>query len=343
MTRFAQWKKDLQFTAGIVGKRPFQVLLQLTNKCNMRCSFCDFWPNVAPRSEELSLEDYARVSDELAQLGTFLCSVEGGEPLVRPDLVEIIRTLSRHHITALFTNGWLVTDALARALFDAGLGSANVSIDYPQAARHDAKRGLEGATERAWRAVQTFVRNAPRGAKQVHVITVVTEDNWRDLPELFAQSAAQGVGHQLTLVSLDGYRRGAEGPDRLPPPESGEAMLRWHSEFAHIRMLRSYFEHVAPWLSGGASRDAMPTCAAGVQSFNIDHVGQVSACIEHIDRPVGSVKSASVTDLHAMLVAQAQGRSCQDCWTLCRGVAQGLGNGASARTLLEMSSRMRTT
>lgn len=42
--------RDARFTAGILQKRPFQVLLQITNRCNMRCSFCDFWPNgVAPR------------------------------------------------------------------------------------------------------------------------------------------------------------------------------------------------------------------------------------------------------------------------------------------------------
>src|SRR5258708_4335486 len=37
--------RDLGFAATVVLRRPFQCFLQLTNRCNMRCGFCDFWPN----------------------------------------------------------------------------------------------------------------------------------------------------------------------------------------------------------------------------------------------------------------------------------------------------------
>ena len=340
------WKKDLSFTAGILGKKPFQVLVQLTNKCNMRCSFCDFWPNVAPRSEELSVTDYKRLSRELKELGTFLVSIEGGEPLVRPDLVGIVEALSEHHVTALFTNGWLLTEDLAKSLFDAGLVHANVSIDYPDAKRHDDKRGLEGAFDRAWRAVDYFRDAAPRGGKQTHVMSVIMEDNWRDLPRLFEMSQARGVGHQLTLLSVNGYRRKGEGPDRLPPSEAGLALREWHGTYKHVRMFGEYFSKTHEWLkgleSGGASR--MPECNAGVQSFNIDHVGAVSACIERIDESVGTVKTAPLRDLVSALAArQSEHAGCQRCWTACRGFAQLLSNGASVKALAEMSARMRTT
>jgi MoaA/NifB/PqqE/SkfB family radical SAM enzyme len=340
MSSLRAWKKDLSFTAGILGKKPFQALIQITNKCNMRCSFCDFWPNVAPRSEELTVDDYRRLSRELAEIGTFLISVEGGEPLVRPDLVPIIEALSEHHITALFTNGWLLTRELSRSLFSAGLVHANVSIDYPDAARHDEKRGLKGAFDRAWRAVDHFRAEAPRGGKQVHVMSVIMEDNWRDLPALFEQSAARAVGHQLTLLSVNGYRRGGDGPDRLPPPEAARSLVEWHKKYTHVRVFREYLSTAGEWLSSGA----MPTCTAGVQSFNVDHVGAVSACIERIDEPVGSIKNASARDLLSVLAGrQSERASCQQCWTACRGFAQILGDGASASALIEMTARMRTT
>lgn len=117
------------------------------------------------------MTDYKRLSRELKELGTFLVSIEGGEPLVRPDLVGIVEALSEHHVTALFTNGWLLTEDLAKSLFDAGLVHANVSIDYPDAKRHDEKRGLDGAFDRAWRAVDYFRDAAPRGGKQTHVMS----------------------------------------------------------------------------------------------------------------------------------------------------------------------------
>ena len=93
------------WAAGVLARRPFNALAQVTNRCNMRCPFCDFWPNGAPK-EELSAAEWARVARELAGLGTFLVSVEGGEPLVRPDLPEIIQGFrAAGHLPILYTNG----------------------------------------------------------------------------------------------------------------------------------------------------------------------------------------------------------------------------------------------
>ena len=97
-------------------------------------------------------------------------------------------------------------------MWDAGLAHANVSIDYPDAERHDGKRRLAGATDRAWHAVDILRDAAPRGGKQVHVMTVLMEDNWRDLEALLQQSAAHGVGHQVTLLSISGYPPRQGGP-----------------------------------------------------------------------------------------------------------------------------------
>ena len=52
--------RDLRFSWGVYQQQPFQVFLQVTNRCNMRCSFCDFWPNGAHPSQEMSLDDYRR-------------------------------------------------------------------------------------------------------------------------------------------------------------------------------------------------------------------------------------------------------------------------------------------
>ena len=114
---FAEYQRDARFAAGIAAKKPFQVLLQVTNRCNMRCSFCDFWPNgVAPKLE-LQTVDFQKLARDLADIGTFLVSIEGGEPTVRPDLVEIVKALSERHVTVLYTNGWHITEELAKKLF----------------------------------------------------------------------------------------------------------------------------------------------------------------------------------------------------------------------------------
>jgi MoaA/NifB/PqqE/SkfB family radical SAM enzyme len=329
--------KDARFTTGILLRRPFSVLVQVTNRCNMQCSFCDFWPNAAPKKDELTADDYERVAGELADIGCFAVSIEGGEPFVRPDIVEIVRSFAKRHVPMLFTNGWYVTRENAKALWDAGLVHVGVSIDYPDAARHDAKRGIAGTTARAWRAVEIFRDTAPKGGQQVNVMTVLMEDNHRDFPALLAQSEAAGVGHQVTLLSVSGYRRG-KGGDRLPPPEAAESLARLFRAFPHVRFFESYFDRMKDFLGGAP----MPTCTAGVQSLNIDHVGNVAPCIERIGEPVGNVKNESLRSLFEKLEStRAAVERCQDCWTACRGFQQALAGGASRAAFRDLATRMR--
>ena len=119
MSRLVQLKKDARFAAGLARRQPFNCLIQITNRCNLTCSFCDFWPNPAPKHEELSVAELERLGDELHDLGTFLISIEGGEPFVRADIFDVVRVLSKHHITSIFTSGWFMTAEHARRAWDA--------------------------------------------------------------------------------------------------------------------------------------------------------------------------------------------------------------------------------
>ena len=84
---WSELRKEAGFARSVLARRRFDLLLQVTNRCNMSCSFCDFWPNGAAAEEELSLDELRRLAAELAGLGTCVVSIEGGEPS-SPDLVE---------------------------------------------------------------------------------------------------------------------------------------------------------------------------------------------------------------------------------------------------------------
>lgn len=329
-------RRDLRFAAGLLRRKPFQLLLQITNRCNMQCNFCDFWPNgVAPR-EELTLDDFVRLEAQLGELGTFLVSIEGGEPFVRPDLVDIVRVFAKHHIPLLYTNGWYVDEVNANALWDAGLAQVGVSIDYATAAKHDRRRALAGASARAWRAVALLRDAAPHRGKQVHVMTVLMDDNVDELDALLTMSARERVGHCATLLSTSGFRR-ARGAE-LPARETAASIAALWSKHEHFRMFGDYIRGVAPFLAG----EAMPECRAGIQSLNVDHLGNVAACIEKIDRPFGNVRDEPLAAIRARMLAAQPARGCQECWTACRGFGQALGEGGSISAWRDLATRMRS-
>jgi MoaA/NifB/PqqE/SkfB family radical SAM enzyme len=312
-------------------------LVQVTNRCNMKCSFCDFWPNGVPRAQELTVVDYQRVADQMADIGSFLVSIEGGEPLVRPDILDIVSVFSKRHLPVLYTNGWFVDREFANAVFAAGITQVGVSIDFPDAARHDGKRGLAGAHERAWRAVEHLRAAAPNGGRAVHVMTVLMRDNQDDLESLLLQSRAAGVGHAVTLLAAGGYRRGTS--EVAPVPGSCANLDALWKNYPHFRTFRDYLDGFEPFLAGAPA----PACHAGKQGFNLDHIGNVATCIEKIDQSAGNVRSENIATLLKRLVDQELSAGCQDCWTFCRGFSQSLGGGGSLRSLQDLASRMRAT
>jgi AdoMet-dependent heme synthase len=329
-------RRDLRFALGVVRRRPFQVLLQVTNRCNMKCDFCDFWPNGVAPGEELTLGDFARLEAQLSAMGTFLVSIEGGEPFVRPDLVEIVRIFARRHIALLYTNGWYVDRENAAALWEAGLAQVGVSIDYADPARHDRRRGLSGASTRAWRAVELLHDSAPHRGKAVHVMTVLMEDNAAELDTLLTMSGDAGVGHCATLLSTGGFRR-APGAS-MPSPMDARRFAGLWAKHPHFRMFGDYMQAIAPYVGGGE----MPDCRAGVQSFNVDHVGNVSPCIERIDQSFGNIRSEALSTIHRRMIDAEPARGCQQCWTACRGFAQALGDGGSFRAWRDLAWRLRS-
>jgi MoaA/NifB/PqqE/SkfB family radical SAM enzyme len=312
--------RDLRFARAVFRGGPFNVLVQVTNRCNMTCSFCGFWPNGAPPEQELGVADYERLSAQLSEHGAMLISVEGGEPTLRPDLPDIVRAFARHHLTALFTNGWKMTPALARSLWDAGLTHCSVSVDYAEPSRHDAARGVSGAAERAWQAVQTLRDTSPRGGRNVHVMTILMHDNIDQIEPLLERTAALGVGQQLTLLATDGDRR-ESGDKRLPPEGTGAQMVSLWARHRHLRFLGEYFARLDDFLAGRP----MPTCRAGIAGFNVDHLGQVSPCIERIGEAVGNLREHPLSELLTRLQARRpELERCQRCFTACRGFQQSL-------------------
>lgn len=96
-------------------------------RCNLSCAYCNEFDSISkpvPTSEML-----IRI-DKLAALGTTVITLSGGEPLLHPELDEIIRRIRRHDILAeVLTNGYLLTPDRIKRLNRAGLDHLQISID----------------------------------------------------------------------------------------------------------------------------------------------------------------------------------------------------------------------
>src|SRR5437667_12347132 len=96
-------------------------------RCNLACGYCNEYDQV---SKPVPLDVMKRRLDKLAELGTSIVTVSGGEPMMHPELDDIIRHIRSHGtIAGLISNGYYFTPDRSKRLNEAGLDALEISID----------------------------------------------------------------------------------------------------------------------------------------------------------------------------------------------------------------------
>jgi PqqA peptide cyclase len=128
--------------------RPYAFLAELTYRCPLHCPYCSN-PITAPPGKELSATEWCRVIQEAAALGVVHLGLSGGEPLLRPDLAEIIVAARAAGLyTNLLTSGVGLDERRAHALHDAGLDSFQLSLQADESKLADVIAGTRVHTRK---------------------------------------------------------------------------------------------------------------------------------------------------------------------------------------------------
>src|SRR5271163_1613499 len=108
-------------------KHPILVHIIPMRRCNLACGYCNEYDDV---SKPVPLEEMKRRLDLLADMGTSVITISGGEPLMHPELEDVIRHIrSRGMIAGMITNGFLLSVDRIHKLNAAGLEHLQISID----------------------------------------------------------------------------------------------------------------------------------------------------------------------------------------------------------------------
>ena len=134
---------------------PFLVIWETTQSCALACRHCRASAQPGRDPRELTTEEGCRVIDQVADLGTPIMILSGGDPVNRPDLLELIRHGKSRGLRMATIPA--ATDCLTRELVQslkaAGCDQMAVSLDFPRADLHDGFRGVPGAFDKTMQAV----------------------------------------------------------------------------------------------------------------------------------------------------------------------------------------------
>ena len=167
--------------------RPYVVSWNLTYRCNLACEHCYLDAGGAPQvgtenfadRSELGTDECFRVIDEIAAFAPECVTIlTGGEPLLRRDILEIVRRASERGLWVVVgTNGVSITENVARRLAEAGARGLSLSLDALDPDRHDRFRKVRGA----WRNTVEGAEILNRTGLPFIVQTTAGSHNLREL------------------------------------------------------------------------------------------------------------------------------------------------------------------
>jgi MoaA/NifB/PqqE/SkfB family radical SAM enzyme len=254
------------------GKRPLTVSIEVTKRCNARCDFCDYW-KITDRDEMTDFTDIVRRFDPLVVVFT------GGEPMLRRDLVPIVRSikdLPGFRYLTLLTHGGFLSEAKIKDLVDAGINQINISMNYPDA-RQDKERGIPGLFEKLEKTVPKMVREGYAG--HFTFASMLMLDNMHDAEPLIRLAHSWGIN-----IAFSGYNDLKNGNQKhfVDP----ERMAAFRAVCNRIKQLKRELKNV---MTSDYFFDTLPEfyekrevsgCRAGKIMIHVSPKGMVQPCAE---------------------------------------------------------------
>ncbi|MFC1716164.1 radical SAM protein [Candidatus Poribacteria bacterium] len=277
----AVWRST--FRNFILRNRPFFAHMIMTKRCNLRCTYYEAW-RVPPNPNELSTSEWFKVIDKLDELGVYVLSFTGGEPLLKPGVFDIIRySRSEGFYTRLTSNGTL-TERLYEDLLDSGVNSISVSLDSAEPDTQDRLSGVAGGWEKTVRTLRFLLANA-RPRQVISASAMVTPYNTHEIIPIvdFCSNDLQCPVFLQPVVSGqmsdDTYRFRPMGDD-IPKFDSKEVKKLYCK--LRQRLLNSRL--ITPYTFLSISQRYLQTgeykwkCKAGRLFFDIMPDGELSLC-----------------------------------------------------------------
>ena len=308
--------------------RPSEVIWNITNRCNLRCSHCYLAADGHALAGQLTDEETIDLVGQMARAGVPLLFLSGGEPMVRPNFWEILETARSLGIrVTISTNATLIDRGVARRLKANGIDWIATSLYGPEAF-HDAMVCVPGTRARVIDAIR-ILRDEGVG---VALKTAVSRDTWPHIYDTIALAKQLDCGLIYVCDLITAGRSGGGEDGRI-------SAGRWReladviiddvtdpaSRFEYdIGAMPSFIAYAAERLlerghdirRGLERLKVVTACPVGKGHMNINSEGGVMPCQFAQDWTVGNIRDLGIAgatrELFKLAGARPKGR-CGDC------------------------------
>lgn len=266
-----------------------------TNACNMYCDHC-YRDAGCKAEEELSTAEAKTLLEQIARAGFKIMIFSGGEPLMRPDIVELVAYASGLGLRPVFgTNGTLITLEMAQKLKAAGAMGMGISLDSMDREKHNKFRKFPGA----WEGAVQGMRNCRAAGLSFQIHTTVMEWNNHELEALTDFAVAEGaVAHHFFFLVPTGRAKTIEAESlRAEAYEDTLTRIMKKQQEVDIELKPT----CAPQFLRIAAQMGMKTrfrrgCLAGTAYCIISPKGKVQPCA-YLNMELGDVRQTPFDEI----------------------------------------------
>ena len=247
---------------------PLLAQIVVIRRCNLSCGYCNEYDDFSP---PVPLEDlYARI-DHLADLGTLVVTLTGGEPLIHPQLDDVVRrVVSRGMVCTSISNAYPITRKWIERLNDAGLTLIQISIDNLEPNEVSQK-----SLSKIRKKLELLKQHAKFGVNINAVLGSCPPEQTRELSR-----HVEALGFFMTVGLMH------DGQGQLDPGLAGDELASLYVEMRG-RSNKSVFHRAGEGWEDKMIRDGEATfrCRAGGRYLYVDEFGKVSYCSQRRGEP----------------------------------------------------------
>ena len=264
--------------------------------------------HLEPYEGELSNAEAKALIDTFPEVGTPIIIFTGGDPMMRPDVYELMRYATDKGLRCVMSpNGTLITPETAVLIREAGVKRCSISIDGPDAASHDDFRGVPGAFDASMRGI----RHLKEAGLEFQINTTVTRANLGSFRQIFDLCERLGAAAWHIFLLVPTGRAAKLGAEVITAGEY-EDVLNWFYDFRkttkmhlkatcaphYYRIMRQRArEEGVPVTPENFGLDAMTRgCLGGTGFCFISHVGQVQPC-GYLELDCGNVRDTPFPEI----------------------------------------------
>lgn len=296
---------------------PLFASYNVTGKCNMKCTFCEWWKNQIP---ELPTKKALAAIDSVCSLGVPFFDLSGGEPLLRKDLIVLAKRVASHGcLVSMNTNGTLLDEKRVCEVADV-FDTVVVSLDGPKDV-HDKIRGVAGTYEKAIKAIKLLKENGVKTG----VNSVATPWNIEILPQFIEE-----LRSHVDFAQVQPMHPYPPAPENVPNSKQVSGLVNYllklkHSDPSFLALPTEFIKGFEQFFKGKSPK----ICDAGELYVAINPEGKLLACPARSDILLGDTLSNSVND--SLKKRDTEGwrkvSACKGCWLECTvGVSMMLKN-----------------